>query len=303
MLQIMNRGGLMIKSMTGYGLGEAQDEQYKLKVEIKAVNHRYNDILVKMPRHISYLEESIKKVIKGKISRGKVEVYINLEYIKESAIAVKVDIPLAKSYKLALEELAEELNMEDNVRLNNILGISEVVRTERRELDQDAIWSVLNEALDIALENILSMRVLEGEELKNDILLKLENIESAAYKIEERSPNVVLEYKEKLTERIKNLMEDASILDGDRLANEVVFFADRCSIDEELVRLSSHIKQFRSILDEDESIGRKLDFLTQELNREVNTIGSKANDVVITNYVVDCKAEIEKIREQIQNIE
>lgn len=303
MLQIMNRGGLMIKSMTGYGLGEAQDEQYKLKVEIKAVNHRYNDILVKMPRHISYLEESIKKVIKGKISRGKVDVYINLEYIKESAIAVKVDIPLAKSYKLALEELVEELNMEDNVRLNNILGISEVVRTERRELDQDAIWSVLNEALDLALENILSMRVLEGEELKNDILLKLENIESAASKIEERSPNVVLEYKEKLTERIKSLMEDASILDGDRLANEVVFFADRCSIDEELVRLSSHIKQFRSILDEDESIGRKLDFLTQELNREVNTIGSKANDVVITNYVVDCKAEIEKIREQIQNIE
>lgn len=303
MLQIMNRGGLMIKSMTGYGLGEAQDEQYKLKVEIKAVNHRYNDILVKMPRHISYLEESIKKVIKGKISRGKVDVYINLEYIKESAIAVKVDIPLAKSYKLALEELVEELNMEDNVRLNNILGISEVVRTERRELDQDAIWSVLNKALDLALENILSMRVLEGEELKNDILLKLENIESAASKIEERSPNVVLEYKEKLTERIKSLMEDASILDGDRLANEVVFFADRCSIDEELVRLSSHIKQFRSILDEDESIGRKLDFLTQELNREVNTIGSKANDVVITNYVVDCKAEIEKIREQIQNIE
>lgn len=303
MLQIMNRGGLMIKSMTGYGLGEAQDEQYKLKVEIKAVNHRYNDILVKMPRHISYLEESIKKVIKGKISRGKVEVYINLEYIKESAIAVKVDIPLAKSYKLALEELAEELNMEDNVRLNNILGISEVVRTERRELDQDAIWSVLNEALDIALENILNMRVLEGEELKNDILIKLENIESAASKIGERSPNVVLEYKEKLTERIKNLMEDSSILDGDRLANEVVFFADRCSIDEELVRLASHIKQFRSILDEDESIGRKLDFLTQELNREVNTIGSKANDVVITNYVVDCKAEIEKIREQIQNIE
>lgn len=299
----MNRGGLMIKSMTGYGLGEAQDEQYKLKVEIKAVNHRYNDILVKMPRHISYLEESIKKVIKGKISRGKVEVYINLEYIKESAIAVKVDIPLAKSYKLALEELAEELNMEDNVRLNNILGISEVVRTERRELDQDAIWSVLNEALDIALENILNMRVLEGEELKNDILIKLENIESAAFKIEERSPNVVLEYKEKLTERIKNLLEDSSILDGDRLANEVVFFADRCSIDEELVRLASHIKQFRSILDEDESIGRKLDFLTQELNREVNTIGSKANDVVITNYVVDCKAEIEKIREQIQNIE
>ncbi len=293
----------MVKSMTGYGRGEVQNEIYKFKVEIKAVNHRYNDIIVKMPRHISYLEESIKKIIKEKIKRGKVDVYINLEYINESSIDVKVDIPLAKSYKLALEELVKELNLEDNIRLNNILGIPEIVSTERKELDEDLIWVCLFTALDIALKNIINMRELEGKELKLDILEKLCTIEEIGDKIEKRSPDVVLEYKDKLKERIKVLLEDNVILDEDRIASEVAFFADRCSINEEIVRLSSHIKQFRTILEEDESIGRKLDFLTQELNREINTIGSKANDIVITNHVVTIKAEIEKIREQIQNIE
>jgi len=289
--------------MTGYGRGEASSDLYKFKIEIKAVNHRYNDILVKMPRHIAYLEESIKKIIKEKISRGKVDVYINLEYINESAIDVKVDIPLARSYKTALENLTRELNIDDNVRLNNILSISEVVRTERKELDEDLVWNILKLALDIALENIINMRVTEGLELKKDILLKLENIEKSVGSIEERSPNVVIEYKEKLRERINNLLEDNIVLDEERLSNEIVFFADKSSIDEELVRLSSHIKQFKDILNEEDSIGRKLDFLIQELNREINTIGSKANDIVITKYVVELKAELEKIREQIQNIE
>lgn len=289
--------------MTGYGRGEVTNDHYKFKVEIKAVNHRYNDILIKMPRHISYLEDTIKKIIKEKISRGKVDVYINLEYINESAIDVKVDIPLAKSYKMALETLTKELEIDDNIRLNNILSISEVVRTERKELKEDQIWNILREAVIMALDNIVSMRTLEGEELKKDILTKLENIECAAVVIQERSPNVVTEYKEKLRERIKNLLDDNISLDEERILSEVVFFADRCSIDEELVRLGSHIKQFKTILNEDDSVGRKLDFLIQELNREVNTIGSKANDLVITNYVVDVKAEIEKIREQIQNIE
>ncbi len=293
----------MIKSMTGYGRGEVQNDLYKFKVEIKAVNHRYNDIVIKMPRHISYLEERIKKIIKEKIKRGKVDVYINLEYINESSIAVNVDIPLAKSYKLALEELVKDLELEDNIRLNNILGIPEIVKTERKELDEDLIWVCLSEALHIAVDNIVNMRELEGKELKLDILEKLSNIEEIADQVEKRAPNVVLEYKDKLRERIKTLLEDNAVLDEDRLGSEVVFFADRCSIDEEIVRLSSHIKQFRIILDEDDSVGRKLDFLTQELNREINTIGSKANDLIITNHVVNLKAEIEKIREQIQNIE
>lgn len=293
----------MIKSMTGYGKGEAFNELYKFKVEIKAVNHRYNDIIIKMPRHISHLEETIKKIIKEKISRGKVDVYINLEYINESAIDVKVDIPLAKSYKNSLLELTRELEIDDNIRLNNILSISEIVRTERKELEADQIWEVLKEALDIALDNIVAMRVTEGLELKEDILGKLLNIEDWVSVIEERSPNVVIEYKEKLRERISNLLDENLALDEERLTNEIAFFADKSSIDEELVRLGSHIKQFRAILDEDESIGRKLDFLIQEFNREINTIGSKAHDIIITKYVVELKAELEKIREQIQNIE
>lgn len=293
----------MVKSMTGFGRGEVSNEFLKFKVEIKAVNHRYNDVLVKMPRHIGYLEETIKKVIKEKISRGKVDVYINLEYINESAIDVKVDIPLAKSYKIALENLTKELQLEDSVKLNNILNISEVVRTERKEIDEDLVWTTLKESLNIALENILAMRVAEGNELKNDILFKLENIERFVHSIEERAPNVVLEYKVRLKERIDRLLDEGTSLDEDRLGNEIVFFADKSSIDEELVRLHSHIKQFNTILNEEKLVGRKLDFLIQEVNREINTIGSKANDIIITKYVVELKTELEKIREQIQNLE
>jgi uncharacterized protein (TIGR00255 family) len=256
-----------------------------------------------MPRHISYLEENIKKIIKEKISRGKVDVYINLEYINESSVDVKVDIPLAKSYKTALENLSAELELEDSIRLNNILCMQEIIRTDRKELDEDLIWSILKKSLDMALDNIMKMRITEGAELKRDILGKLEYVEKCVGSIGERSPYVVLEYKDKLQERIKNLLDDNVTLDEERLNNEIAYFADRSSIDEELVRLASHIKQFRTILNEDDSVGRKLDFLIQEMNREINTIGSKANDLTITNYVVILKAEIEKIREQIQNIE
>lgn len=289
--------------MTGYGKGEAASELYKFKVEIKAVNHRYSDISIKIPRHISYFEEKIKKIIKDKISRGKIDIYINLEYISESAIEVKVDIPLAKAYKEALDSLTEELNLNDEIKLNNILSISEVVRTDKKDLDEDLIWNTLKEALDIALENILKMRVVEGTELKNDIMKKLDNIEEEVNLIAERAPSVVLEYRERLRERIKNLLDDNVSLDEERLCNEIAFFADKSSIDEEIVRLYSHIKQFRAILNENNSIGRKLDFLIQELNREINTIGSKANDIIIAKYVVNLKSELEKIREQIQNIE
>lgn len=293
----------MIRSMTGYGRGEAASDLYKFKVEIKAVNHRYNDILIKMPRHIFYLEESIKKIIKEKISRGKVDVFINLEYINESAVDVKIDIPLAKSYKIALDNLKMELQLEDTIRLNNILSMSEVVRTERKELDEDSIWKLLREAVDMALSNIMTMRTDEGQELKRDLEIKINNVEDLALQIGERAPLVAIEYKEKLRDRINNLLEDNIELDEERLANEVAVFADKSSIDEELVRLGSHIKQFRNIIEKEDTVGRKLDFLIQEFNREINTIGSKANDITITNMVVDLKAELEKIREQVQNIE
>lgn len=289
--------------MTGYGKGEYENELYRFTVEIKSVNHRYNDILVKMPRHISYLEDTIKKNIKDKISRGKVDVYINLEYVNESAVDVKVDIPLARVYKIALEELKTELNIEDNIRLNNILSMNEVIKTERKSIDENLVADCLLTALTIAITKITEMREKEGQELKKDMLTKLDNIESFLFKIEERAPLVVEEHRDKLRERINELLENSVGIDEDRLSNEVAFLADKSSIDEEIVRLKSHIKQFRSILQENDSVGRKLDFLIQEFNREINTIGSKANDIVISNSVVELKAELEKIREQVQNIE
>jgi len=293
----------MIKSMTGYGRGEFGNELYNLKVEIKAVNHRYNDIIVKMPRHIGYLEESIKKIIKKEISRGKVDVYINLDYINESSVDVKVDIPLAKSYKKSLEKLSIELGLGDNVRLHNILGLSEVIKTERKEIDEDIIWECLKKALDISLLDILSMKVAEGEELKKDMVSKLNIIEVIVLEIEKRSPLVVLEYRDKLRDRINELLDKDANIDEARIAYEVVFFADKSNINEEVVRLKSHIKQFETILRDEDSVGRKLDFLIQEMNREINTIGSKANDILISQNVVEIKSEIEKIREQIQNLE
>lgn len=289
--------------MTGYGKGEYENELYRFIIEIKSVNHRYNDIGIRMPRHIAYLEDNIKRAIKEKISRGKVDVFINLEYVEESAIDVKVDIPLAKSYKSALDNLINALNLKDEVRLNNILGMSDVIKAEKKDIDENLITHCLENALDIALENITQMRLKEGQELKKDILIKIETIEKNINLIEERAPFVVIEYKEKLSERIKELLKDSIELDEDKLGNEIAFFADRSSIDEEIVRLKSHTKQFISILNEEGSIGRKLDFLIQELNREINTIGSKANDILISSHVVNLKAELEKIREQVQNIE
>ncbi|NLY47159.1 MAG: YicC family protein [Tissierella sp.] len=293
----------MLKSMTGYGKGEYENELYRFIIEIKSVNHRYNDISVKMPRHISYLEDSIKKTIKEKINRGKVDVYINLEYVNDSAVDVKVDIPLALSYKNVLEELKIKLNIEDHIRLNNILGMNEVVKTERKNIDENLVADCLMKALSLAIDHITKMREQEGKELKKDMLNKLANIENFLQIIEDRSPSVVIEHRDKLRERIEELLDNSISIDEERLSSEVAIFADKSSIDEEIVRLKSHIKQFINILEEKDSVGRKLDFLIQEFNREINTIGSKANDIVISKNVVELKAELEKIREQVQNIE
>lgn len=289
--------------MTGYGKGEYEDEFFKFIIEIKSVNHRYNDISIKMPRHISYLEDTIKRAIKDKINRGKIDVYVTLEHINESAVDVKVDIPLALSYKHALEQITAELNLDDNIRLNNILLMNDIVRTEGKAIDKNQVKNSLLKSLDLAINNILEMKTKEGQELKKDILIKLNNISNYVEIIEQRAPNVVIEYRDKLKERINELLDINVHIDEDRLSNEVAIFADKSSIDEEIVRLKSHIKQFISILDEDDAIGRKLDFLIQEFNREINTIGSKANDIIISKYVVELKSELEKIREQVQNIE
>ena len=299
-----DKGGVfLIRSMTGYGKGEVENQLYKLKIELKSVNHRYLDINVKLPRYLIYLEEGIKKLVKEKINRGKVDVFVNFDFADASSLDVKVDIPLAKSFKKALEELKDELEIEDSIRLNNILSVSDVIKTEKKELDEDLVWKTIREATGIALDKILQMREYEGEQLRNDIYTKLDNIEIISYRIEKRAPLVVDEYRGKLNDRINSILEDGTIVDPDRLAVEVAIYADKSSIDEELTRLKSHVLQLRSILSEEDAIGRKLDFLIQEFNREVNTIGSKSSDTEIVKAVVELKSEIEKIREQVQNIE
>lgn len=290
-------------SMTGYGKGEHENELYKFKIELKSVNHRYNDISIKLPRQLNYLEETIKKLIKEKLFRGKIDAYVSLEYLHESQIDIEIDYKLANSYYDALNNLTKELNIQDNIKLDDIINIPEIIKTSKKEIDQDSILEVLTKALEIALDNISNMRESEGGELKKDILSKLSIIENHIRNINERSPQVVVEYKKKLQERINELIDDTTILDKDRLNNEIAYFADKASIDEELVRLDSHIKQLKQILEGNGSIGRKLDFLIQEFNREINTIGSKSSDVYITENVVELKSEIEKIREQVQNIE
>lgn len=292
----------MIKSMTGFGRGESSDEIHSFNVEIRSVNHRYNDIIVKMPKHINYLEEKVKESIKKKINRGRIEVYINLEYIDDSAIEVKVDLSLAKAYKNALDDLINRLDMEDNVNLFHILNFSDVVKTERKELDEDETWTCLNLAVEEALNSLMNMRIKEGLALKSDLETQLDIMYDIIEKIEERSPLVVKDYKEKLELRIKEIL-NVDYIDEEKLAYEVAFFADRSDINEEVIRFKSHIKQFRESLEDEEPVGRKLDFLIQEMNREINTIGSKANDLAISNHVVTIKSQLEKMREQVQNIE
>lgn len=293
----------MIKSMTGFGRGESSDGVHSFSVEIKTVNHRYNDIIVKMPKYLLFLEEKVKKLIKEYLNRGRVEVYINLEYLADSNIEVNVNIPLALAYKRELENLINQLEIGDDISLNHLLTLPEVIKTERKDVDEDVVWGCLSQALEIALENVVNMRKKEGIELKKDIEIQLRKLENLIDKIEKRAPQVVMEYKEKLKERISELMDEDADLDEERLNFEVVLFADKSDINEEVVRFKSHIKQFYMSLEQDEAVGRKLDFLIQEMNREVNTIGSKANDLEIINDVMDIKAQLEKIREQVQNIE
>lgn len=293
----------MIKSMTGFGRGEFRDKLYHFSVEIKTLNHRYNDIIIKIPRHISFLEEKINKTIKDKISRGRIEVYIYFEYLEELDVGIRTDINLAKSYLKALKKLNEKLDIKDKITLSHILNNEEVIKTEKQELGEDELWPSLSKALNDALDNVISMRIEEGKKLLKDIESGLESIKEKIKEIEKRSPLVVDEYKVKLEERIKELLNGKYSLDEDRLMNEVAIFADKSDINEEIVRLYSHISHFTKILKENNPVGRKLDFLIQEMNREVNTIGAKANDTEISKNVVKIKSELEKIREQIQNVE
>ncbi len=292
----------MIKSMTGFGRGEFQDEGKLILAEIKTVNHRYSDIFVKMPRQIACLEDKVRSEISKVISRGKIDVIISLEDHSDDSKTVVIDEPLAKAYLDAVVLLKDKYELNDDISASLIAKFPDVLKIEKVEQDSEAIWNILKVSLNNALNELVKMRQIEGESLKNDLLEKLIFIENVLNDIKLRAPEITKEYKQKLESRIKELTEQQTI-DENRIATEVAIFADRCSIDEEVQRLASHIKQMRETLDLSVPVGRKLDFLVQEMNREINTIGSKANDLAITKNVIDLKSELEKIREQIQNIE
>lgn len=292
----------MIYSMTGFGRGEFKSNEAEVSVEIRAVNHRYSDISVKMPKYLSFLEERIREYIQGNISRGRIDVYVSYDQLERKASEIRLNLELAGNYFSALEQLKAQTGIKDSIPLSLIAAFPDVIVARQSEMDEEKIWSQLSEALGQAVKALLQMRRKEGENLKQDILEKLETIGTSVLEIKNRAQYVVQEYQQRLEKRIDELTKGLE-MDKDRLCQEVVIFADKSNIDEELVRLKSHISQTVSTLKSGGAVGRKLDFLIQEMYREINTIGSKGNDLEISKKVIDVKTELEKIREQIQNIE
>lgn len=292
----------MIKSMTGFGRSESVTGERKIVVEIKAVNHRYCDLSIKLPKKFNFMEAGIRNLLKEYISRGKVDVFVSYEdYAKKNA-AVKYNEELAKNYMSCLDQLAATFSMTNDVSAGALSRYPEVFTLEEQETDADEIWTELSAVFRKACESFVATRNQEGEHLKKDILQKLDGMEEMVAFIEERSPQILQEYRGKLMAKVSELLGDKQI-DEAVLATELTIFADKICVDEETVRLKSHISSMRSCLAEGENIGRKLDFIAQEMNREANTILSKANDLQVSDKAIDLKTEIEKIREQIQNIE
>lgn len=291
----------MIKSMTGYGKGNISENLRNYQVEIKSVNHRYLDISVKMPRVLSYLEEDVKKVISSKVKRGKIDVFVTFENSSTEGKEIKINNEIAKMYINQLKQLAEEENILANIEVTEISKYPDVLSVQNTQ-DDEQIKEELIEATTIATDKLVQMRQVEGSKMAEDLLKRIEKINQKIEKISELSTGLIEEYVVKLENRIKEILKNQEI-DESRLAQEVVIYADKCSIEEEVTRLKSHISQFKELINSDDAVGKKLDFIIQEMNRETNTIGSKANNLEITNGVIDIKTEIENIREQVQNIE
>ena len=292
----------MIKSMTGFGRCEIQKDARKFTVELKGVNHRYLDVNIRMPKKLNFFETAIRTLLKSYATRGKVDIFITYEDLSQNQVSVKYNEALAAEYLGYLNRMAEEFGLENDVRVSTLSRYPEVFTMEEQAEDEEELWNGLKEALEGAFEQFVETRTTEGENLKKDILEKLGTLEELVGYIEERSPQIVKEYREKLEEKTKELLADTQIEDS-RIAAEVILFADKICTDEEVVRLKSHISHMRNTLEEKEGIGRKLDFIAQEMNREANTILSKANDIKVSDCAISLKTEIEKIREQIQNIE
>lgn len=293
----------MIKSMTGFGHCEVAEGERKFTVEMKSVNHRYLDTNIRMPKKLNFFENAIRNLLKQSVHRGKVDIFITYEDMSESQVSLKYNEKLAEEYLSYLKKMQETFSLENDIRVSTLSRYPEVLTMEEQPVDEEELWNGLKKALDGAISQFVETRTLEGEHLREDLLSKLDGMLNLVGQIEERSPKILAEYRAKLEEKVKELLEDTQMDEG-RIAAEVVIFADKICTDEEVVRLRSHVNHMKeTLLSEESGIGRKLDFIAQEMNREANTILSKANDLEVSNIGIELKTEIEKVREQIQNIE
>ena len=290
-----------MRSMTGCGSGKVRQDGWEVTVDLKTVNHRFLDIGMRLPRNLSFLEQTVRDGISRTICRGHADVFLTVKRTDASAVDVECDEDLAARYLEAAEQIIRKTGVVNDMTVSRLMKMEGVLTLNEREMDEELVSSICAEATEIAAAQLLQMREREGSHLKEDLTAHLDAADTLRTMILKRAPMVVDEYREKLENRLKNLLTDA--VEPQRLAQEVAIIADRCAIDEELARLDSHIRQMRKYLDSENEIGKKMDFLIQEMNREANTIGSKASDAAIAQHVVDLKSEIEKLREQIQNVE
>lgn len=293
---------LLIRSMTGYGRGESVLHDRTITVELRAVNNRYLDCSVKIPRLYVFAEETIKSQVQKKVARGKLDVFVTIDSTAADKVAVSLNRPVADGYYAALTQLRDTYDLRDDISVSLLSRFPDVFLVEKEQGDADVIAQDISQVLDLALEDFNAMRAREGTKLAEDVRSKAGNIAALLAQVEERSPKTVAEYREKLRQRMEEVLANTQ-LDESRILTEAAIFADKVAVDEETVRLHSHLEQLEDMLAQGGAIGRKLDFLIQEFNREANTIGSKCSDIEIARHVVDIKAEIEKIREQVQNIE
>lgn len=292
----------MIRSMTGYGRHQAVVNGWDVTVELKSVNHRYFEYSSRLPRTCGFLDDKLKSYLQQEIARGKVDVYVSLDAVEQADSVVEVNTALAEAYREALDNLAVDLEVRNDISVMNIARFPDVLTVRKTEANEQEIWNAVQQVAAVALEKFVAMRELEGVRMREDVLSRRETLLEAVSVVEERSPQTVREHMEKVETRMRELLGTATV-DEQRLLTEAAIFADKIATAEETVRLRSHLDQLQTLVNSDEPIGRKLDFLVQEINRETNTIGSKASDLQLAQVVVDMKAEIEKIREQIQNIE
>ncbi|HHX76879.1 MAG TPA: YicC family protein [Firmicutes bacterium] len=292
----------MVKSMTGYGRSLVEDKDFVINVEVKTVNHRYLDIALRLPRELMFLEEKIRKLMQNYITRGRVDVVINIERKKEAGLKISVNKEMALSYLAAAEEL-DSLGISNDLTVSALIGLPEVVCSEKEEDTWPGLWDCLEEALKDALAGLVANREAEGGRLTGDIRKWLQEIEADVREVERLAPGVIDSYRKRLLDRVLELTQGENLVDEGRLLAEVVLYAERSDINEELVRINSHLKEMLKTLEDEGPVGRKLDFIVQEIHREINTIGSKANEYEISKQVVEIKSKLEKIKEQVQNIE